>query len=70
MNLDKIAEKLRYHTSIVQSKKNIDVMLERAGYAKPKQFSPRQIDMLNYYTDIKVPSLAERIIEKYKKEDD
>lgn len=72
MNLDIIADKLNYHTSIIQPKKNIDVMLDKMGYAKPKQpkqFSPRQIDMLNYYTDIRTPSLAERIIAKYKKED-
>jgi hypothetical protein len=72
MDLDFIADKVHYHTSITQPTKKIDVMLQRMGYAKAEQSpaqhrSLRQIDMLNYYTEIKQPSLAERIIEKYKK---
>jgi hypothetical protein len=66
MDLDFIADKVHYHTSITQPTKKIDVMLQRMGYAKAEQ-SPRQIDMLNYYTTITQPSLAERIKEKYKK---
>jgi hypothetical protein len=66
MDLDFIADKVHYHTSITQPTKKIDVMLQRMGYAKAEQ-SPRQIDMLKYYTTITQPSLAERIIEKYKK---
>ena len=66
MDLDNLADKVCYHTSITQPIKKIDVMLQRMGYAKPEQ-SPRQIDMLNYYTTITQPSLAERIIAKYKK---
>lgn len=65
MDLDNLADKVHYHTSITQPTKKIDVMLQRMGYAKPAQ-SPRQIDMLNYYTEIKQPSLAERIVAKYK----
>jgi hypothetical protein len=66
MDLDFIADKVCYHTSITQPTRKIDVMLQRMGYAKAQQ-SPRQIDMLNYYTEIRQPSLAERIIANYKK---
>jgi len=76
MDLDFIADKVCYHTSITQATRKIDVMLQRMGYSPTLRVgdmsiqnhkSPRQIDMLNYYTTITQPSLAERIIEKYKK---
>ena len=66
MNLDNIAVNLKYHTSITQPTTNLDMMLQKMGYAKPIHQSPRQIDMLNYHTSINTPSLAERIIAKYK----
>lgn len=65
MDLDFLADKVFYHTSITKPTNKMDEMMKRMGYSKPAQ-SPRQIDMLNYYTTITQPSLAERIVAKYK----
>lgn len=72
MDLDNLADKVCYHTSITQATRKIDVLLQTMGYAKPaprhqplEHRSLRQIDMLNYYTDIQVGSLAERIVANY-----
>lgn len=57
----KIVENLRYHTSLVEPPKyNI---LDH--YKKKQPLSLRQIDMLNYHTEIILPSLEEKIISAY-----
>jgi len=65
MNIYLILEKLKYHTSInsVNNKTNLDIFMEKAGFKKPEEKSPRQLDMIKYYTSIEQPSLMDRIKE-------
>lgn len=63
MNIDLILDKIKYHTSITGSKTNLDIFMEKAGYKKQEEKSPRQLDMIKYYTSIEQPSLMDRIKE-------
>lgn len=79
-NLDRILENINYHTSLTKEKPETngsfakEDILATLGFAKPKtngsfakELSLRQIDMLNYHTQITGPSLQEKIISHYSK---
>ena len=62
-NLDTIIKNIQYHTSISKEKTNDDV-LALIGF---KYKSPRQNDMLNYYTETNIPSFKKKIEALYNK---
>lgn len=62
-NLDTIIKNIQYHTSITKEKKNDDI-LALIGINKK---SPRQLDMLNYYTETNIPSFKKKIEALYNK---
>lgn len=65
-NLDKIIQNINYHTSLIKEKPNNDI-LASIGFAKKKELSLRQLDMLNYHTELYSPSLQEKILLYYNK---
>lgn len=62
-NLDTIIKNIQYHTSITKEKKNDDILALIGINNK----SPRQLDMLNYYTEKNYPTLKKKIEALYNK---
>jgi hypothetical protein len=56
--MEKIAKQLKYHTSIERPPPSHD---EIFAHYFPQHKSPRQIDMLKYYTSTEQPSVIETI---------
>lgn len=52
MDLDKIVENLKYHTSIEKKETNLENLLNKTGWLSEASFlSPRQQDMKKIYLD-------------------
>lgn len=65
MDLDKIVDGLKYHTSIEQKETNLEKLLKQTGWFSPRQqdMRLRYIDGINYHTQVETKSLIDRIKE-------
>jgi len=65
MDLDKIVENLKYHTSIEKKESNLENLLNKTGWLSPRQQDMKKVylDKMSYHTTIYSKSFMDKIKE-------